>query len=141
MSETNEMRQALLDLSMLGSRFFRQNVGQGVAGKVSWIRGEPATVHLRPGDAYVRNARVLHAGLEKGSSDLIGFDPVEVTPAMVGRVVPIFAGIEMKFGEGRRSQEQKDWGAFMERFGAIYGVAYSAAEAVEIVKAYRRGAK
>ncbi|HKT54498.1 MAG TPA: hypothetical protein VJP88_08595 [Caulobacteraceae bacterium] len=141
MSETNEMRRALLDLSMIGSRVFRENVGQGVVGDVSWVRTKPVTVTLHPGDAYVRHARVLHAGLDTGCSDIIGLTPIEVTAALVGRTVPVFTSIEMKFGKGRRRPDQIDWGNFMTQHDAIYGVARSAAEAVEIVQAYRRGAK
>ena len=42
------------------------------------------------------NARVLHAGLVKGGSDLVGWSPLVITPDMVGKTVAMFTAVEVK---------------------------------------------
>ena len=89
------MRLIQLAAPKLGARLFRNNVGQAVAGRVTWI-SRPLTITLGPGDAIVRGARVLHAGLSVGSSDLIGWDQRGT-----------FLAVEVKTATGVASAEQK----------------------------------
>ena len=42
-----------------------------------------------------RSGRWVQFGLAKGSSDLIGFKTVEITPEMVGEKVAVFCSIEV----------------------------------------------
>ena len=139
----NEMRRMMVALSAEGARVFRNNVALAIVGSEKvWIKSEAdaARVRLRPGDVVVRNGRVLHAGLAEGSHDLIGLTPVTVTPDMVGRSVAVFTSVEAKWGGGRLAPEQKNWGKFVLGHGGIVGEARTADEAVELVRAYRRGA-
>lgn len=139
MSEADEMRRMMLGLSKEGSRVFRNNVALAVVGDPKvWVKQEQRiTVH--PGDCVVRHARVLHAGLTEGSHDLIGWTPLEVTPALVGHSVAVFTSIEAKLGRGRPTPEQLNWDRAVKASGGIAGIAWSAAEAVELVRAFRRG--
>lgn len=70
-----------------GARLFRNNVGLGYVGRV--VRREPGLLTLA-------NARPIKFGLGKGSSDLIGWRTVTVTPDMVGKKVAVFMAVEAK---------------------------------------------
>lgn len=126
------MRSALLAVSKAGAVLFRQNVGQGVVGRVEWIRAAKR-VAVGPGDAVVRGARVFHAGLVKGSSDLIGWTPVTITSEMVGQTVAVFTGVETKAAGGDERTHQENFINQVCAAGGRAGFAYSAEEAVAIV--------
>ena len=87
-------------------RIFRNNVGKAIPVG----RG-----HKRPVDY----------GLCQGSSDLIGFRAVEVTPEMVGTVVAQFIAIEVKTPEGRVSEGQGTFLRMVEELGGLAMVARS----------------
>lgn len=136
MSESKLLRDIRLAIgSRPDCRIFRNNTAQGVVGNVTWVR-QPTTVTLHPGDAIVRRARILHAGLAEGSSDLIGPVSVLVTPSMVGSTVGLFAGLEVKDTDGRASPEQIAWDAMLRRFGARSGIVRSVDEAIAIVEGH-----
>lgn len=124
----NSMRKAL---AIAGSTVFRNNVGQTIAGKATWIR-EHCTVKLRPGDVVVRGGRVFHAGLFVGSGDLIGWTEVVVTPEMVGTTVAVFTSVEAK-DKTKSSDDQKKWRRNVLRAGGFAGEAHSDAEALAII--------
>ena len=63
----------------------------------------------------------IRTGLCKGSSDLIGWVPVEVTPDMVGSQVCIFLAIEVKSGRGRASHPQLN---FINQINGAGGIAF-----------------
>lgn len=119
-------------LAQAGATVFRNNVAQAVVGRIVWIR-EACTVRLQPGDAVVRNARVLHAGLMKGSGDLIGWTEVVVTPEMVGRTVAIFTSVEAKSGSGRSTPDQVKWRENVRRAGGFAGEARNDVDALSII--------
>jgi hypothetical protein len=87
MSERDITNPLLKAASKQGARLFRQNVGLGWVGRI--VRKTAETVTLA-------NPRPLHAGLCKGSSDIIGWTPVVVTADMVGRRVAVFTALEVK---------------------------------------------
>lgn len=89
-------------------------------------------VQMSPGDVLVKCARPLHAGLCKGSSDLIGYKSVVVTPDMIGKRVAIFAAPEAKEVGGRLSQEQKDFQRVVVEDGGIAGMFRSVVEALDL---------
>lgn len=99
--------------SKLGARLFRQNVGMGYSGVVSERRG--STVVLE-------DARVLHCGLCTGSSDLIGWTPVVVTPDMVGKTLAVFTAVELKAGRTATTEAQKTFIDAVNRAGGIAGI-------------------
>ncbi len=51
--------------------------------------------------------RKVSAGLGKGTSDLIGWRSITVTPEMVGRKIAVFTAVEGKTAEGVLSHEQR----------------------------------
>ena len=99
-------------------RLFRQNVGRGWVGNSTPFRSRQ-TITVGPGDVLVRNARPLIAGLCPGSSDLIGWRTVEITPEMVGQRVAVFAALEVK-DRGKITTEQAN---FLRVLGEAGGIA------------------
>lgn len=135
MGETNEvMKPAMLALSRAGAVVFRHNVAQGVVGAVEWIKGLRRQVWVSPGDAVVRGARVLHAGLINGGSDLIGWRSVVVTQEMVGKRIAVFLAVETKAETGRKRTEQETFVKNVSEAGGIAGFAYTADEAVALLQ-------
>jgi VRR-NUC domain len=130
--ESPLLKKIMLALGTLpGVRSFRNNVALAAAGRIQWIK-RTETIKLNAGDAVVRNARPLHAGLVKGSGDLIGWKRVTVTPEMVGKDLAVFMSVEVKDGDnGKTSTEQNTWRNVVIDFGGIAIVARSEADAVE----------
>ncbi|MEO5375642.1 MAG: VRR-NUC domain-containing protein [Alphaproteobacteria bacterium] len=69
-------------------------------------------------------SRVVY-GLCPGSSDLIGFRTVTVTPDLVGRQLAQFVAIEVKTATGRVSPEQRRFLDAVERAGGLAAVVRS----------------
>lgn len=123
-------------INLLGSgdvRLWRNNVGTGWAGKAE--RVTPLNLHtlgrsLEPGDVIVRQARPLHAGLCKGSSDLIGFRSVEVG----GNKLAQFVAFEVKTATGRTTEQQRRYLAMVERLGGLAAVVRSVEEAEQALR-------
>lgn len=107
-------------------RLFRNNVGLGWAGRL---------LENRDGRVTLADARPLHAGLCAGSSDLIGWTAVTVTPAMVGRRLALFTAVEVKATRGRATDEQRRFIDAVGRFGGIAGLARSPDEAAALIAA------
>jgi hypothetical protein len=70
-----------------------------------------------------RNNRLVRYGLCTGSADLIGWQSVVITPAMVGQRFARFVSIEVKTPSGRLSPEQETWQAAVQKAGGIAVVA------------------
>lgn len=128
MNETPTQRRIMLALGALpGVRLFRNNTGMGWAGRL--LSNENGRVTLE-------NARPLHAGLTKGSGDLIGWKTVEVTPDMVGKKLAVFTSIEVKREKGGRvSDAQDNWREVVKRMGGIAIVARTEEEAKTLIEA------
>jgi len=86
------------------------------------------------GSVVLGNARPLHAGLCKGSSDLIGYKSVIITQEMVGQRIAIFAGPEAKSETGRMSEEQAAWCSVVRGDGGIAGPFRSVLEALDLFR-------
>lgn len=98
--ETNIANRLRCEASERGDRLFRNNRGK-----------------FRTMDGL----RTVEAGLSaKGSSDLIGWTRVKITPDMVGSVFAIFSAIEVKTSKGKISKEQQD---FIDAVNAAGGIA------------------
>ena len=76
--------------------------------------------------------RLVRYGLCKGSSDLIGWRSLTITPDMVGQTVAVFAAIEVK-DRGRPTPEQLHFIAQVQAAGGLAGVARTVAEAEAIL--------
>ncbi|MBF0588674.1 MAG: VRR-NUC domain-containing protein [Magnetococcales bacterium] len=106
------------------ARLFRNNQGQ------AWVaRGKP--VRSKEG-VFLPHGAQYHFGLPTGSPDLVGIKSVTVTPEMVGQVIGLFMGVEVKTARGRVSAQQRRFIEMVQQFGGIAGVARSEAEAMEM---------
>lgn len=77
--------------------------------------------------------RLVQFGLCPGSSDLIGYRSVEITPDMVGKRVAVFAALEVKTPTGKATPAQL---AFLDKVkadGAIGGIVRSSDEAIALI--------
>jgi hypothetical protein len=76
-------------------------------------------------------------GLGVGTSDLVGFQTVDITPAMLGQRVAVFVAIEVKRPRARtepkRLQQQLDFLALVQTHGGRAGLATSFADARNIL--------
>ena len=73
-------------------------------------------------------------GLAKGSSDLIGFKTIKVTPEMIGQDLAVFTSIEVKTNSGQLSKYQHNWLQAVKKAGGIVGVARNVKDALNILK-------
>jgi hypothetical protein len=111
----NEIRIALGRDAVL----FRNNVGTAWTGDVR---------RLKDGSIHITNPRPFHAGLCKGSSDLIGWRSITITQDMVGHQVAVFCAVEVK-DKGRATKEQVHFIDTLVRAGGLGCVARSPEEA------------
>ena len=131
MSESNVMKRILVKGSHLLATLFRNNVGVGWVGKP--IRVSKSTMMLvQPEDVLVKNARPLHAGLCSGSSDIIGYMSVAVTPPMIGRKIAVFVALEVK-ENAKPTPEQINFIERARTAGAIAGIVHSPEEAEALI--------
>lgn len=133
-TETNIVREILLKLgSIVGIRLFRNNTGTAYIGASAVIK-KREQVWLNPGDVVVKQGRIFKAGLCTGSSDIIGFKSVEITPEMIGKRVAVFTAIEAKTKSGRASKEQIAFIEMVNKNGGIAFIATNDVEADELLK-------
>lgn len=125
--ETNVMKRILLAGSAEGATLFRHNVGLGWSGKL---------INHTPERTILANARPLHAGLQKGAGDLIGWQTMTITPDMIGKKVAVFVSIEAKTKTGKPSPEQVNWIGALRRAGGLAGIARDEAEAIQILNGF-----
>ena len=118
-------------------RLFRNEVGQAVVGRRRTL--PVGTTVAAPGHrAYklqyravlVTTPAVVAFGLTPGSSDLIGWRRVVVTPEMVGTSVAVFLGIEVKTPTGRVEPAQKNWHEVVTAHGGLSRICRTEEEAV-----------
>jgi hypothetical protein len=141
-SETNILKIIMLKLSKCGVSIFRNNVGTGWIGKVHKVtkpimvhlNGVP--VHMNPGDIFIKDPRPLNAGLFNGSSDLIGWKTIEITPEMVGKKIAVFTSIEGKKHNGRISPTQAVWIQNVKNAGGIAAVARTEQESEDVINKF-----
>ena len=113
-SETKLQQEIRLALGRIPSlRLFRNQVGQ---------LPDP------------RTGRYVQFGLAKGSSDLVGFKTIKITPEMIGQEVAQFVSIEIKTERGKLTEVQQNWLQKVHDSGGIVGVARSIQDALKIVK-------
>lgn len=91
MQESSLLKRVWLEMSARGLKLFRNNVG---SGKLLHANG---------------TSQYIDFGLCNGSSDLIGWETITVTPEMVGNKVAQFVALEVKTEKGRLKPEQKNF--------------------------------
>lgn len=108
MSEATIQQNIRLDLGRLPTvRLFRNNVGV--------LRDQ----HGRP----------VRFGLHPGSGDLIGWHSLLIGPEHVGRMLAVFASVEVKGASGRPTPDQAKWADVVRAAGGFAGVARSPEQA------------
>lgn len=124
MIESTIQKLIMLTLCKLRNiRVFRNNCGMAYQG---------ALVSENEGIIILKNARRIPFGLLDGSSDLIGWKSIIVTPDMVGKKLAIFVSIECKSETGTARPNQINWIETVNRNGGIAGIARSPEQALEI---------
>lgn len=112
MKEKEINNEMMLEFTKLDARLFRNNVGM-----------------LKD-----KRGRAVKYGLCTGSSDLIGWTRIKITPEMVGNTVAIFTGIEVKAGRTVTSDAQKNFRSAVEKAGGIGMIVRSVDEAITALK-------
>ena len=130
MKEENISRAIMLALSKVRCTIFRNHSGMGWYGK---------TKKTTSGGIIIDNPVPLKAGLTKGSSDLIGWMSVDVTPEMVGSRLAVFTAIEVKTATGRASPEQINFINKLKEAGGFAGFATNEQEAIHIINQAQNG--
>lgn len=123
--ETKIQRRLMLAMSEAGSTVFRNETGRFWAGRV---------VHQDSGQVTLQGAIMVPCGLCVGSSDVVGFTPVEITASMVGQTVAVFTAVEVKTKTGRASKEQTNFIDQVNKAGGFAGIARNDQEALTIIK-------
>ncbi len=113
MKETNIQRAVMKACAPHGITAFRNNVGSAWRGQIHRTVGgvvlrcaDGSTVTTERGDLLIKRPTLVSYGLHKGSSDLIGWKVITVTPEMVGQKLAIFTALEVKAAKGKATAEQ-----------------------------------
>lgn len=110
MNETTLMQRIMLAASKIpGVRLFRNNTGFDSAAKVRY-------------------------GLCVGSSDLIGWKTIEITPHHVGQKIAVFVALEVKTQTGRPTTEQLNFIDVVDSAGGHSGIVRSEEDAVNLLR-------
>lgn len=111
MKEANIRNNIIKHACTLGWRLFNNPQGVAYVGRYDAAQ------------KVVRFPRVMRFGLGTGTSDLIGWRPVEITQDMVGKTIAQFTAVEVKkdkHGAYKETAEQKAFGAFVNKSGGCY---------------------
>lgn len=114
MSETKLVREIQLNLSNGYIRLFRNNVGV----------------------LQDKNGQHVTYGLCKGSSDLIGWKTISITPEMVGEKVAVFCALEVKTPKGRLTHDQQFFLDIVNMHGGYAHAVRSLEEARQVLNLY-----
>lgn len=107
--------------------------------RVALSRAGVVTFRNNTGVATFPNGSKVAYGLCPGSSDLIGWKSVTITPDMVGQRVAVFTAIEVKppgpiRGDKKRLEAQCNFIQAVQKAGGIAGIAQSETDALKITE-------
>jgi len=139
MKEGGLLKKFLLEYSKLGSRLFRNNTGKPWTGQRIGPFKAKQNILVDKGDVLLKRARPFHAGLVKGSSDLIGWTTMTVGPGMLGKKVAVFTACEVKTGKLKATKEQLAFVRAVNNSGGIGVIAYNLEDLLKIVTQFRNG--
>lgn len=80
------------------------------------------------------DGRRLRSGLAVGSSDLIGWRTVTITPDMVGRRIAQFVAVEIKAPGTATTEEQRAFVATVRAAGGCAGIARTAEQVEALLR-------
>lgn len=103
--------------SQFNRRLFRNSTGKAWAGEGTPVKG---------GGVFIKNPRRISFGLVVGGSDLIGWNPLKITPDMVGQTIAQFYAVECKTKEYKKTTE--DQMNFLQQVANAGGLAEIARE-------------
>lgn len=154
-TETQTQREIWLALGT-DCRLFRVNTGRGYISNASdrpkrlsandrgtaYINGK--TIQLKAGDVIIHKGRPVALGMAfadgspvVGTTDLIGYTIVKITPDMVGKSLPVYTAVDAKQeGGGRVSKDQQNYVEQINRVNGIAGIADSAQSARAIINTW-----
>lgn len=132
MTEKNIQQRIMLAAAQAGATVFRNNTGNGVAGSHMQRIEKAGPVMLQPGDWVVRHGSRIQYGLCVGSSDLIGWRRVIITPDMMYKQVAMFLALEVKTDSGKATHEQINFIEQVRKAGGLAGVVRSVDEAIGV---------
>ncbi len=113
LEETNISKKIQMAACKVGARLLRNNTG------LFWS---------------LDKKRKMRAGLGSGTSDLIGWTQITITPEMVGKVVAVYTAIEVKAGKNNTQENQDDFITAVLHAGGIAGAAWNEDDAISILK-------
>jgi hypothetical protein len=128
-TESEILKKIQIAASNLKSRLFRNNVGTGWTGQ---------RFQQLPGKLILLNPRPLRAGLCTGSSDLIGWTPLQITQEMVGSTLAVFTAVEVKRLGKDPTEEQEDFLNAVHNAGGIALCCHSTEELDRGLSEYKR---
>ena len=117
----------LNDLTVLSNEAFVQNKIRLAIG-----HGKIRLFRNNTGALLDMQGRLVKFGLCKGSSDLIGFRSITITPDMVGQKIAVFSAIEVK-DKGKATVDQKNFINIINNAGGYAGVAKNVNDAKKIL--------
>jgi hypothetical protein len=118
MAEFAFMKEVLAAFGRGSVRLFRANSGMAWTGRV--------VSHTRQ-FITIADPRTFH-GMPSGTSDLIGWQSIEITPDMVGQRVAVFVAVECKAPAGRPTEGQAAFLSAVRRAGGRAVLARSTAD-------------
>lgn len=136
MSEAGLLKKFMLEYSKMGSRLFRANTGRGWTGQTAGPVKQTKRVTVHPGDVVLRRARPFH-GMNKGTSDLLGWTSIKITPEMVGTTVAVFTAVEAKTEHVAPTREQKAFIQTLNDSGGIGVIARKLEDVLRTVSNFR----
>jgi hypothetical protein len=80
-----------------------------------------------------QRGQLVRYGLCPGSSDLIGYRSIVITPEMVGQRIAVFAAVEVK-DQGAPTEQQQAFIRLIDQAGGLAGVARSVPDALSILR-------
>ncbi len=134
--ETDIAHQIMLDLAPLGVRLFKNS--RGLFYTLDVVEKIKSAFKMGGWQSVLKTIssgglRKIRAGLSpNGSSDLIGFTVIEITPDMVGKKIPVFTAIETKTANGKATPEQDNYIQAVRRYNGFAGVARNTQDAKKI---------
>jgi len=136
--ESNLVQACRMQASKSGARVFRNNRGFFLTiDAITTIKNAAMQFGVKGVLDVIKSGRLrkVRAGLEvPGSSDLIGWKTVEITPDMVGTRIAVFCGAEIKTQDGRVSKEQQIFIDNVKGAGGIAGAVRSIEEMRDLME-------